>query len=388
MSPVDSVSKENAMAPEAEYPETAALTADGPDADAARSTAPVSAGVANAAAQTAVVATSVAPAKAAASVAQESLFRRLTYKYAVLGVLILVVVFFSVAAPDTFFTFDNLRVITSSQSVLIIAALGLVLPFAAGEFDLSFGPMIAWSATICAVLQVQLGLPGWVAMIVAVGSTVVWGALNAFFIVRIGISSMIVTLGMGTVIAGLTLAISNSQVIAGAPEFLAAISTAQFLGLPLPVYFALLLAVVIWLFMDHTPLGRYIYFTGEGREVARLSGLPTNRIRVFTLTASALMCGLAGMINLGRLGSADPNLGASFLLPGAAAVFLGATVIKPGRFNAWGTVIAVFLVVTGVTGLQMLGGPGWLASVFNGAALVLAVSFAAIVSRKSATATS
>ena len=317
---------------------------------------------------------------------QESLFRRLTYKYAVLGVLILVVVVFSIAAPETFFTFENLRVITSSQSVLIIAALGLVLPFAAGEFDLSFGPMIAWSSVGLAVLHVQLGVPGAIAIPIVLASTCLWGLLNSFFIVRIGISSMITTLGMGTVITGLTLAISGSQVIAGAPDFLTAVATAQFLGLPLPVYFAFLLAFLVWLFMEHTPLGRYIYFTGEGREVARLSGLPTDRIRVFALTASALLCGVAGVLNVGRLGSADPNLGASFLLPGAAAVFLGATVIKPGRFNAWGTVIAVFLVVTGVTGLQMLGGAGWLENVFNGAALVLAVSFAAIVSRKSATA--
>lgn len=318
---------------------------------------------------------------------QESLFRRLTYKYAVLGVLILVVIVFSVAAPQTFFTFENLRVITSSQSVLIIAALGLVLPFAAGEFDLSFGPMIAWSSVGLAVLYVQFGVPGAVAIPIVLASTCAWGLLNAFFIVKVGISSMITTLGMGTVITGLTLAISGSQVIAGAPEFLTAVATQQFLGLPLPVYFAFLLAFLVWLFMEHTPLGRYIYFTGEGREVARLSGLPTDRIRVFALTASAFLCGVAGVLNVGRLGSADPNLGASFLLPGAAAVFLGATVIKPGRFNAWGTVIAVFLVVTGVTGLQMLGGAGWLENVFNGAALVLAVSFAAIVSRKSATAT-
>ncbi|BCW45366.1 ABC transporter permease [Arthrobacter sp. StoSoilB5] len=331
---------------------------------------------------TATKSTPSGPVKTA--VPQESLFRRLTYKYAVLGVLIFVVAFFSIAAPETFFTFENLRVVTSSQSVLIIAALGLVIPFAAGEFDLSFGPMIAWSSIVLAVLNVQLGLPGEVAIPIAVGSTMLWGLLNSYFIVKIGISSMITTLGMGTVITGLTLAVSGSQVIAGAPAFLNQIATTQLFGLPLPVYLAFLLAVIVWLFMEHTPLGRYIYFTGEGREVARLSGLPTDRIRVFALTSSAFFCGLAGVLNVGRLGSADPNLGASFLLPGAAAVFLGATVIKPGRFNAWGTVIAVFLVVTGVTGLQMLGGAGWLENVFNGAALVLAVSFAAIVSRKSA----
>lgn len=327
---------------------------------------------------------SAAPVEGAkAPAARESLFREILNKYAVLGVLILIIAVFSILAPETFFTFENLRVITSSQSVLIIAALGLVLPFAAGEFDLSFGPMIAWASVMLAVLYVHLHIPGWIAVPIVLASTMVWGLLNSFFIVKIGVTSMITTLGMGTVITGLTLAISGSQVIAGAPDFLTAVATAQFLGLPLPVYIALLIAVLVWLFMEHTPLGRYIYFTGEGREVARLSGLPTDRIRVFTLTASAFLCGLAGVLNVGRLGSADPNLGSAFLLPGAAAVFLGATVIKPGRFNAWGTVIAVFLVVTGVTGLQMLGGAGWLESVFNGGALVLAVAFAAIVSRKS-----
>lgn len=315
--------------------------------------------------------------------AKESVFRDILNKYAVLGVLILIIAVFSILTPETFFTFENLRVITSSQSVLIIAALGIVLPFAAGEFDLSFGPMIAWSSVMLAVMYVQWQIPGWIAVPLVLASTMAWGLLNSYFIVKIGVTSMITTLGMGTVITGLTLAISGSQVIAGAPEFLTAVATAQFLGLPLPVYIALFVALLVWLFMEHTPLGRYIYFTGEGREVARLSGLPTDKIRVFALTASAFLCGLAGVLNVGRLGSADPNLGAAFLLPGAAAVFLGATVIKPGRFNAWGTVIAVFLVVTGVTGLQMLGGAGWLESVFNGGALVLAVAFAAIVSRKS-----
>lgn len=315
--------------------------------------------------------------------ARESLFREILNKYAVLGVLIVIVAVFSIAAPQTFFTFENLRVITSSQSVLLIMALGLVLPFAAGEFDLSFGPMVAWSSVVLAVLHVKVGLPGGVAILIAMLSTMAWGFLNSYFIVKVGVSSMITTLGMGTVISGLTIAISNSQVTAGSPESLTAIATAQLFGLPLPVYIAFAIAVLVWLFMEHTPLGRYIYFTGEGREVARLSGLPTDRIRVFTLVASSFFCGLAGILNEGRLGSADPTLGTAFLLPGAAAVFLGATVIKPGRFNAWGTVIAVFLVVTGVTGLQMLGGAGWLENVFNGGALVLAVAFAAVVSRKS-----
>lgn len=311
---------------------------------------------------------------------------RLLYRYAVLLVLLAMVGVFSLLAPETFPTFANLRVITSTQAVLIVASLGLILPFATGEFDLSFGPVIAWSSTLLAVLTVNHEWSFVPALAVVLLSALMWGALNAFFIVGVGISSLITTLGSGTVIIGFTIAISKSEVIAGAPDVLVSAATSQLFGLPLPVYFGLALAFVIWALLEHTPLGRYIYFTGEGRDVARLSGLPVDRIRVGALLAAAFLCGVAGVLNFGRLGSADPNLGMTFLLPGTAAVFLGATVVKPGRFNAWGTVIAVYILVVGVTGLQLLGGAGWLENVFNGTALILAVTFAHLVSKSRAAA--
>jgi ribose transport system permease protein len=328
------------------------------------------------------VATPSAPRGGWREVALELLSR-----YAVLVALILMVVVYSALLPDTFFTTSNLTVITGSQSVLIVAVLGLILPFSAGEFDLSFGSVIAWAATMMAVLNTNLHVNGWIALLAVLASCIAWGVLNAVFIVGLGVSSLITTLGTGTLIIGLTLAISGSQVVSNSWQLLTSVTTNELFGLPYPVYFSFLLATIVWLLLEHTPAGRYLYFTGEGREVSRLSGLPVNRIRTIALIASSGLCGLAGIINLGHLGSADPNLGTTFLLPGTAAVFLGATVIKPGRFNAWGTMVAVFLLVTGVTGLELLGGAGWIEDVFNGAALVLAVSFARIVSREPARTT-
>jgi ribose transport system permease protein len=297
-------------------------------------------------------------------------------KYALALVLLGMIVVYSLAAPETFPTFDNVRVITSTQSVLIVAVLGLILPFAAGEFDMSFGATLAWGSTLLAVLTVQEGWPLAAAVAAVLVSSALIGLVNAFFIVKVGISSLITTLGSGTVIIGFTLAVADSQVLAGPPQLLTTLTTDELFGLPYPVYFGVALAFAIWFLMEHTPIGRYIYFAGEGRAVARLSGLSVDWIRAGTLVASSTLCGIAGIINFGRLGSADPNLGMSFLLPGAAAVFLGAAAIKPGRFNAWGTVLAVYVLVVGVTGLQLLGGAGWLENVFNGGALVLAVTFA------------
>jgi ribose transport system permease protein len=306
------------------------------------------------------------------------------YRYMVVLVLAALIVLFSVLLPETFPTFSNLRTITGTQTVLIILTLGLTFPLAVGEFDLSFGAVLGFSSSLLAVMTVnhEWALGPAVALVFLAGATI--GVINGFFVVALGVSSLITTLGTGTVIGGLTLAVSEQQVISGAPDVLVSVTTDELFGLPYPVYYGVLLAFAVWYLYEHTPIGRYIHFTGEGREVARLSGLRVDRIRFGAFMVVALMSTLAGVIELGTLGSADPNIGATFLLPAFAAAFLGATTIKPGRFNAWGTMVAVYVLVVGVTGLQLLGGAGWLEQVFNGTALVVAVTFAQLVRRRRA----
>jgi ribose transport system permease protein len=154
-----------------------------------------------------------------------------------------------------------------------------------------------------------------------------------------------------------------------------------FLGIDDPVYYALGLAIVVWFVLEHTTVGRYVVFAGEGREAARLSGVPVNAMRFGTLVASSLIACFGGLILLGQTGAANTSFGTAFLLPAFAAGFLGATTIKPGRYNVWGTVVSVLLLAVGTTGLQLLGAADWVSDVFNGSALVLAVTLARLVSR-------
>jgi ribose transport system permease protein len=146
------------------------------------------------------------------------------------------------------------------------------------------------------------------------------------------------------------------------------------LGLPMAVYFAFGLALLLWYVYEHTPLGRYLAFVGVGRDVARLSGLPVDGYRALALIGTSLTAALAAVVLTGTLGSSDPTIGATFLLPAFAGAFLGATTIKPGRFNAWGTVIALYFLVTGITGLNLVGITGWIEQVFYGTALIASVS--------------
>ncbi len=303
-------------------------------------------------------------------------------RYAVVLALLLMVVVFSGLRPDTFFTTATLKSILVTQAVLVVLALGLTIALAAGEFDLSVASIVGFSAAFLAYLTAIKGWAVGPAVIMSFVAAVVIGVANATFVVVFGVNSFITTLGTGTLITGLATAITGATTIGNVPSAITTPAREQLLGVDLPVIYALVLVVALWYFLEHTPSGRYLFFTGEGRESARLAGVPVDRIRFLALVASAVMAWLAGVLLLGQTGAADPTFGAPFLLPAFAAGFLGATTIKPGRYNAWGTVVAVLLLATGTTGLQLLGAADWVENVFNGGALVIAVTLARLVSRE------
>jgi ribose transport system permease protein len=147
-------------------------------------------------------------------------------------------------------------------------------------------------------------------------------------------------------------------------------------------YYALGLCVVAWYFLQRTPWGRYLYFVGQNREVARLAGINVNRYRVGALLCTPVVAALAGVVLVGTLGSSTPETGTTYLLPAFAAAFLGATAFVPGRFNAWGTFVAVYFLDTGFTGLQLAGYETWVRDAFYGGSLVVAVTLARIVSTR------
>ncbi len=288
-----------------------------------------------------------------------------------------VVVIFSISSPSTFPTIGTFGSIFGSQAVLVIVTLGLLVPLRAGDYDLSVAGTLTLSSMIIGRLNGGGGMEIWLAVVIALAIGVGVGLVNGFFVRVFGINPFIVTLGMGTLLLGITLLISNDQTYAGVSQGLVNITEVdRFLGIPLEFYYALAVCAAVWYVFEHTTLGRRLLFVGSGREVARLSGVRVERIRVGSLVVAGLLAAVAGIFFAGTSGAANPTAGASFLLPAFAAAFLGGTTITPGRFNAWGTIIAAYFLVTGVTGLAILGVQSWVQDVFYGGALILAVAFA------------
>jgi ribose transport system permease protein len=298
-------------------------------------------------------------------------------RWALLVVWAALIAVFGVIQPDTFLTMQNLQSLLGSQAILLILTLGLMIPLTTGDFDLSIGGVLSLSAMTIAVLNARLDFPIALVVVIALVIGLVIGAINATLTVKLGIDSLIVTLGMGTVAAGITLWISDSETISGISDALIqAVVGFRLFGIPIEFYYGLLVCLILWYVFDHTALGRRMLFTGRGRRVARLSGVNVRRIRFGALVASGGLASVAGVLYAGTSGAANPGAGEPLLLPAFAAVFLGATAISPGRFNPWGTFVAVYFLSTGITGLQLLGISSFVQNLFNGGALIVPVIFA------------
>ena len=305
----------------------------------------------------------------------------LSYRYALLLAWLAVIAVFGVLRPDTFLTAANFQTIFGSQAVLLILTLALIVPLTAGEFDLSVAGMLGLSLVLVGWLNVNQGWPIVLAVAAALLAGVAIGLINGFFVVGVGLESIVVTLGMGTLLTGVAVGVNN-QTIGGVSQSLVDAARTDILGIQAAFWFGVAMTIGAWYVYAHTPLGRYLYFVGAGREVARLTGLRVDALRLGSLVVSAFTAALAGVVLAGILGAADPNIGPSYLLPAFAAAFLGATAVRPGRFNPWGSFIAVYFLVTGITGLQLLGLVGWIEQFFYGASLVLAVTFSRLVGRR------
>lgn len=302
-------------------------------------------------------------------------------RYGLLIAWAIVFAVFSILLPDTFFRIENFQTILGSQAVLLVLTLGLIVPLTVNEFDLSVAGVINITVVVMGYLNGVHGWPLAASLLAVLVLALAVGAVNAVLTVRIGIQSIIVTLGMGTLLQGLALGI-NASAVPNIAQPLVDVMRARFLGIQIAFYCGLALTIVAWYVYSHTPLGRHLYFVGAGRDVARLAGLRVDAIRIGALLTSSLAAALAGVMLVGLLGAADPNVGPSFLLPAFAAAFLGATVLKPGRFNPWGTFVAVYFLVTGITGLQLFGLSSWVENVFYGGSLVIAVAIAQIFRRR------
>ena len=285
-----------------------------------------------------------------------------------------IIVVFSIWVPETFPNVTTAKQILNSNAITGLAALSVTIPLAARVFDLSF----ALNMTLCGVAVAHFvvdGVPLVPAVMLGVLIGLVVGLINATVVVGMKIDSFIATLATGSLIQALTTMVTNDTPISDvklAGGF-ARIGQTTVGGITLPVFYFAIVAVGIWYLLEHTATGRRLYAVGFNPDAARLAGVKVARLQFLALVTSGVLAGAAGIVLASILGSGSPTAGTPYLLPGFAAVFLGATQLKNGRFNAGGTLIAVLLLGTGTTGLGLANAPQWSGALFVGVVLIAAL---------------
>lgn len=298
-------------------------------------------------------------------------------KVSALYLLAVIFAVFGAWIPSIFLTRSSIEFVLSTQAVVGVVALAALVPLVAGVFDFSVGSVMGLSLIVMTELS-QHHVNWMLSAVIAVAVCAIPGVISGFLVVNLNINSLIATLGMSEAISAIALYISkDTEQVAPFSQSYLNLATGYWLGIPKVVWFLVVIAIVVYYFLEWTPLGRSLFATGANREAARLAGVPTNRLMKGSLVASALIAGVAGVIYGAQVQSFSNSYGQSFLFPAFAAVFFGATQFR-NRPNVWGTILAVYVLAYGVEGLEQGTATGsyWLTPLFDGVALLIAVALA------------
>lgn len=293
-----------------------------------------------------------------------------------LGLIIALVVlvgFFSFKA-ERFLTVQNLSAIANQIPDAAILALGMTYVLLIGEIDLSVGSIVGLSGSLMGVALLQWRLPLGVAIALCLACGALTGLLNGFFTVKFALPSFIVTLGMLEAGRGAAYLLTNSQTqyIGRTVE---QISNAKAMGLTLPFFLALFLAIVAHIFLQRTLFGRRIFAIGSNEEAARLSGVAVKQVKAAVFSLCGLTAAAASIINVSRLASADPNSGTGYELQAIAAVVIGGTSLLGGRGSVVGSMLGVLIIAVLGNGLAGMGAQESHKRLITGLVIILAVIF-------------
>jgi ribose transport system permease protein len=288
--------------------------------------------------------------------------------------LIGVVVVFGSLKPDVFLSSDNAKVILSQTAVSALLAAGLSMSLMAGAFDLSFGATLALTGVVGAKL-LNAGIPWPLAVLLSVAMASLIGAVNGLIVVRSKVPSLVVTLGMQSVLAGaVTWLVSGAYVTLKPTDFSNLGRGNAILGIPNQATITIVICALGALVMRYLTVGRNLQAVGANPAASRLAGLSVDGYVVGALAATGGFAGLGAMVVTAQLGAGHPELGPGYLLPGFAAAFIGASVGRAGTFGFFGAFYGALLLTTLTNGLVIVNAPDWTENVVTGLVLIAAVA--------------
>ncbi|KWX22636.1 ribose ABC transporter permease [Mycolicibacterium wolinskyi] len=290
----------------------------------------------------------------------------------VAGALIALVLLFAVVAPN-FATPDNLLDVARQISVTAILGAGLTFVIITAGIDLSVGSAVGVTAFVGVALALN-GFPAALAILGAVLTGVVIGAVNGLLVAWVGLASFIVTLAALTYLRGITYVGTDGTTMFSTTLNYARLGHGSLFGIPIPVLIMVAVFGIGWYVLNRTVFGRWVTAVGGNAEAARLAGIPVKRVLVSVYVISGLCAAIGGVIASARLQSAVPDLGAGYELSAIAAVVLGGTSLMGGRGSLVGTLIGAAIIGVLINGMTLLDVSSFYQQIIQGIVIVLAVA--------------
>ncbi|MGE1098454.1 ABC transporter permease [Bacillus altitudinis] len=303
------------------------------------------------------------------------------YQYGTILTIVVLIVVFAAANP-AFLQSGNIINILRSISIVTIIAVGLTISLAVNGFDLSVGSVATLSNAIVISMFVWFSQNPLIAILSALGASLIVGLLNAWMIVKMKIPDMLMTLAMMFIIQGLAqtytkgATISENMVLPDG-TFSTGTIPAFFSKIGQVPYIILIMAAIVLfahVFMTYTKHGRLMYIIGGNKEAARLSGIHVNKYKIAAYLLSALFAAIGGIVLASRVMTAEINAGTPYLMDGVAAAFIGFSVMGAGKPNAFGTFIGAVLIGILQNGLVMMSVPYYAMDIVKGSVLALALA--------------
>ncbi|MBL8094502.1 MAG: ABC transporter permease [Anaerolineales bacterium] len=302
-------------------------------------------------------------------------------KWGTVLTIFILVAFFSILMPS-FLSASNLVTILRSISIVTVIAIGVTMSLTVNGFDLSVGSVATLADSLVISMFVWYGLGSVFSIVIALAGCLVVALLNAFLIVKLRIPDLLATLSMMFIIEGVAMTYTGGGSISegmprldGTPTFGKLEPVFRLIGQsPTIIIIMLVVVAVVHVFLNYTKHGRYLYVVGGNLEAARLSGIPVDRYRTLAYVLATLFAAFGGVMLGSRIGSAQINAGAGYLMPSVAAAYIGFSVGGARRANAIGTFVGAVLVGVLENGLVMMSVPYYAMNIVKGAVLALALA--------------
>ena len=315
-----------------------------------------------------------------ASAATDSYLKRLANLQSVwiLGVLVVIVVLFSIAAGDKFLSTSNFSLISQNIAVWAVLGVGMTFVIITSGIDLSIGSVLVFSSVVAAKIMQAVGGDGWgvawIGILAAIVTGIAWGLLNGFLIAKAKIPALIVTLGALSVALGLAQVLTGGIDIRSVPEALTDFNIyTKIIGIPALPFVALIVVIIGAIVLHKTRFGRYTYAIGSNELGARRVGINVDRHLILVYGLSGAMAGLGAVLALAQFGTTTIAGQSLTNLNVIAAVVIGGTSIFGGEGSIFGTVVGLFIPAVLQAGFVIVGVESFWQGVAVGSVLVAAV---------------